>query len=330
MLAWFSCYIPILMDNPNTFSPIKVAVVGTGNVGASFAYALTLSGVAAHVVLVDANTAKAEGEAMDLIHSAPFAQTTTISAGDYDQCAGCAITVVTAGANQKPGEPRLDLARKNAGIFQSIIAAIKQNNPDGLIVVATNPVDVLTHLSAQYAGFAKGRVFGSGTILDTSRFRHFIGAHVGVSPQSVSAYIIGEHGDSEVPVWSQVTIGGVPLVDYCKTFDIALNDDIKNEIYKETRDAAYKIIERKGATYYAIGAGLLEVVKAVVRDENAILPVGSAIDGVHGINGVSFGMPTVVGKNGAQRVLPLPLSDEEIEKLQHSASVLKKTLDSLA
>ena len=329
-MARFPFQTSISMNDSTPFSPIKVAVVGTGNVGASFAYALTLSGVAAEVVLVDANVAKAEGEAMDLIHSAPFAQTTKISAGDYDQCAGCAITVVTAGANQKPGEPRLDLARKNAGIFKSIISAITENNPNGLIVVATNPVDVLTHLSAQYAGFDKGRVFGSGTILDTSRFRHFIGAHVGVSPQSVSAYIIGEHGDSEVPVWSQVAIGGVPLADYCKTFDIALNDDIKDEIYKETRDAAYKIIERKGATYYAIGAGLLEVVKAVVRDENAILPVGSAIDGVHGISDVSFGMPTVVGKNGAQRVLPLPLSDEEIEKLQNSASVLKKTLESLS
>ena len=318
------------MNHSPSFSPIKIAVVGTGNVGASFAYALTLSGLASQIVLIDANAAKAEGEAMDLIHSAPFSQTTKVSAGDYDQCAGCAITVVTAGANQKPGEPRLDLARKNAGIFQSIISSVAQNNPGGLIVVATNPVDVLTHLSAQIAGFSKGRVFGSGTILDTSRFRHFIGAHVGVSPQSVNAYIVGEHGDSEVPVWSAVTIGGVPLADYCKTLDIALTADIKDEIYKETRDAAYKIIERKGATFYAIGAGLLEVVKAVVRDENAVLPVGSAIENLYGISDVSFGMPTIVGKNGAQQVLPLPLDDEEIEKLQRSASVLKQTLESVA
>ena len=316
--------------NSSSFAPLKIAVVGVGNVGASFAYALALSGLVAEIVLIDANAAKAQGEAMDLAHSAPFAHATKISAGDYDACAGCAITVVTAGANQKPGEPRLDLARKNAAIFQDIISSVAENNPQGLIVVATNPVDVLTHLSAQIAGFDAGRVFGSGTILDTSRFRHFIGQHVGVSPHSVSAYIIGEHGDSEVPVWSGVTVGGVPLAPYCQTLGIALNDDVKDEIYRATRDAAYHIIERKGATYYAIGAGLLEVVKAVVRDENAVLPVGRAIEDYHGIGGVSFGMPTIVGKNGAGQMVPLALDDEEIEKLRHSASVLKKTLESVS
>ena len=313
---------------PN-FSPIKVAVVGAGNVGASFTYALMLSGLAAEIVLIDANAAKAQGEAMDLAHSTPFAHPTKISATDYEGCAGCAVTVVTAGANQKPGESRLELGRKNAGIFGSIIPNITAHNPDGLIVVATNPVDVLTHLSAQMASLAPGRVFGSGTLLDTARFRYFIASHLGVSPGSVSAWIIGEHGDSEVPIWSAASVGGVPLNDYCATLKLDWNDEIKADIFARTRDAAYHIIERKGATYYAIGAGLVEVVRAIARDEGAVLPVGRAIEGFHGISGVSFGMPTVVGKNGAGAMLPLALDEREQELLQNSAEVLRGALENI-
>lgn len=311
----------------STYSPLKVAVVGAGNVGASFAYALLLSGLAAEIVLVDANTAKAEGEAMDLAHSAPFSFDTKVSAGDYGACAGAAVTVVTAGANQKPGEPRLDLARKNAGIFRQIIPAIAQANPDGLILVATNPVDVMTQLSAELAGFAPGRVLGSGTILDTSRFRHFIGEHLGVAAQSVQAFIIGEHGDSELPVWSAVTVGGVPLNDYCAARGIALTEADKKSIFERTRDAAYHIIERKGATFYAIGAGLVEVVAAIARDENTILPIGSAINDYNGISDVFFGMPTVVGKEGAGAIVPLALDETELAMLQKSVQALRNSLD---
>ena len=316
--------------NQSSYSPRKIAVVGAGNVGASFAYALTLSGLASELVLVDANADKALGEAMDLAHSAPFAHALKVSAGDYDVLAGCAVTVVTAGANQKPGESRLELGRKNAGIFGQIIPSIVKNNPDGLIVIATNPVDVLTQVSTKMAGFAPGRVFGSGTILDTARFRHFIGEHVGVAPQSVSAFIIGEHGDSSVPAWSCVTVGGVPLNQYCAAMNVELTQAIKDDIFGRTRDAAYHIIERKGATYYAIGAGLVEVVKAIVRDENAILPVGNAIDGFQGISGVSFGMPTIVNRNGATKMLPLPLDEGEVEALKKSADILTQALQNVS
>ena len=315
--------------NNSSYTPRKIAVVGAGNVGASFAYALTLSGLASELVLVDANADKAQGEAMDLAHSAPFAQAIKVSAGDYDALAGCAVTVVTAGANQKPGESRLELGRKNAGIFGSIIPSITKNNPDGLIIIATNPVDVLTQISADIAQLAPGRVFGSGTILDTARFRHFIGDHVGVAPQSVSAFIIGEHGDSSVPAWSCVTVGGVPLQTYCDAMNIELTQAVKDDIFGRTRDAAYHIIERKGATYYAIGAGLVEVVKAIVRDENAILPVGHAIDDLYGISGVSFGMPTIVNRSGATKTLPLPLDEGEIEALKKSAGILRNALDNV-
>ncbi len=305
-------------------------VVGAGNVGSSFAYALLLSGLAAEIVIIDANGAKAEGEAMDLAHSAPFAHATRVRAGDYADCAGAVVTVVTAGANQKPGESRLDLAKKNAGIFQQIIPAVASANPDGLLLIATNPVDVLTHLSVELSGFSPSRVLGSGTILDTARFRHFIGEHIGVAPPCVSAYIIGEHGDSEVPVWSRATVGGVPLALFCEEAGISLSPADKAAIFSRTRDAAQHIIARKGATYYAIGAGLVEVVRAIVRDENAVLPIGSSIENYCGISGVAFGMPSVVNGQGVARVLALPLDDSEREALQRSAQVLRDSLAHIA
>ena len=306
--------------------PAKIAVVGTGHVGASFAYALLLSGLAAEIVLVDANQAKAEGEAMDLAHSAPFAPSVRVRAGDYADCAGAILTVVTAGANQKPGESRLDLARKNAGVFAQIIPAIVAANPDGLLLLATNPVDVLTRLSVELSGLTPARVLGSGTILDTARFRHFIAAHVGVDARSVSAFIVGEHGDSSVPVWSAVTVGGMPLDDFCAASDISLTGDDKDEIYRQTRDAAQHIIARKGATYYAIGAGLVEVVAAIVRDENAILPVGSLMNGYGGFSDVAFGFPCVVNRSGIERLVPLNLDADEQNALGNSVEILRASL----
>jgi L-lactate dehydrogenase len=255
--------------NPS-FAPVKIAVVGTGNVGASFAYALLLSGLASEIVLIDLNAAKAQGEAMDLAHSAPFAHATQVRAGDYADCAGAAVTVVTAGANQKPGESRLELTQKNAGIFRPMIESIASANPGGLILVATNPVDVLTRLSAEVAGFAPGRVLGSGTILDTARFRAEMGEHLGVSPQSVQAFIVGEHGDSSVPAFSSARVGGLSLDEFCAQSGKTLGAEEKTAIHESVRDAAQHIIQRKGATYYAIGAGLVEVVRAIVRDENAV------------------------------------------------------------
>jgi len=314
------------MNNRDFSSPVKIAVVGAGNVGASFAYALLLSGLASDIVLIDANRAKAEGEAMDLAHSAPFAPSVRVRAGDYADCAGAAVTVVTAGANQKPGESRLDLGRKNAGVFAQIIPSIVRANPDGLLLLATNPVDVLTRMSIDLSGLPPERVLGSGTILDTARFRHFIGAHLNVDARSINAWIIGEHGDSSVPVWSAAAVGGVPVDDFCRANGISLSPDDKESIYRQTRDAAQHIISRKGATFYAIGAGLLEVVAAIVRDTNTVLPVGTLADDGNGSFDTVFGFPTVVNRGGASRIVPLTLNAHERAALGASVEILRASL----
>src|SRR5919107_2998682 len=232
-------------------SPNRVAIVGVGNVGASFAYALLLSGLAAEIVLVDANARRAEGEAMDLQHAVPFAKPTRVWAGSYADCAGAAVTVIAAGAAQKPGETRLDLVRKNAAIFGQIVPQVAEANPDGIILVATNPVDILSYETWQLSGLPAGRVIGSGTILDTARFRAALSDHFGVDPRSVHAFIAGEHGDSEVPVWSSANIAGMRLREFCSANGLRYDQDAMDGIFASTRDAAYQIIERKGATYYA-------------------------------------------------------------------------------
>jgi L-lactate dehydrogenase len=308
---------------PGTSSPVRVAIVGAGNVGATFAYALLFRGLAAEIVLIDANRARAEGEAMDLNHAEPFTHPTRVWAGDYEDCAGAAITVVTAGAGQKPGETRLDLVRKNAAIFSNIIPGISRRNPEGIILVATNPVDILTQVAQKYSGLPVNRVIGSGTILDTARFRHLLGKHFGVEPRSVHAYIIGEHGDSEVPVWSLANIAGLRLTDYAEANGIPQDRSNMDVIFRQTRDAAYRIIERKGATYYAVAAGLMRIVESILRDQRTVLSVSSLIKDYYGIDGLCFSLPSVVGKNGIERVLRLPLNDEEIAGLRHSADVLR-------
>jgi L-lactate dehydrogenase len=311
-------------------SPVRVVIVGAGNVGATFAYALLFRGIASEIVLIDANHARAKGEAMDLNHAEPFTNPTRAWAGDYDDCAGAAITVVCAGAGQKPGETRLDLVKKNADIFSKIIPEISRRNPDGIILVATNPVDILTQVSQKLSGLPVERVIGSGTILDTARFRHLLGKHFGVEPRSVHAYIIGEHGDSEVPVWSLANIAGLRLADYAQLTGMSHDRAIMDDIFRQTRDAAYRIIERKGATYYAVAAGLMRIVEAILRDQRTVLSVSSLITDYHGINNLCFSLPTVVGRNGIERVLRLQLDEEEQRGLQHSAEVLQKNAQSVS
>jgi L-lactate dehydrogenase len=310
-------------------APVRVAVVGMGNVGATFAYALLLSGLAAEIVLIDSNRAKAEGEAMDLNHTEPFAHPTRIWAGDYSHCAGAAVTVITAGAAQRPGETRLDLVKKNAEIFSKIVPEVAKNNPDGIILIATNPVDVLTHISLRLSGLPAQRVIGSGTILDTARFRHLLSEYFGVDPRSVHANIIGEHGDSEVPVWSLANIAGMKLQDFARASGTACDQTNLDEIFKQTRDAAYAIIERKGATYYAVAAGLMRIVEAVLRDQNTVLSISSAITGAYGISDVCLSLPTIVNRGGVAKVLHLELSPSEQAGLRQSAEVLKRTIASL-
>ncbi len=307
----------------------KVAIIGIGNVGATLAYALTLSGLATEIVLIDRNIHKAEGEAMDLMHAVPLVRPTRVYAGDYPDTQGAAITVVTAGSAQRPGETRLDLAQRNTDIFRQIIPEIVKYNPDGLILIATNPVDVLTFVSIKVSGLPPQRVFGSGTILDTARFRYLLSTRFDVDPRSVHAFIIGEHGDSEVAVWSLANIAGMNLTDYCRTNQMVCSDHDLTQIFSQTRDAAYHIIERKGATYYAIATGLERIIEAVLRDQSTVLSVSSLINNYYDLQDVCFSLPSVIDRGGIERVLKLKLNDEEKTGLLKSANVLKNTIQKL-
>jgi L-lactate dehydrogenase len=306
--------------------PIRVAIVGTGNVGATFAYTLLLSGLASEIVLIDLNRERAEGEAMDLNHSVPFAHPARVWAGDYPDCAGAAITVVTAGAAQRPGEHRLDLARRNAAIMRAIVPRVAQHNPAGILLMATNPVDILSHVAWRASGLPAERVIGSGTILDTARFRYLLSERFGVDPRSVHAWIVGEHGDSEVPVWSLANIAGMRLRDFCAAQGEPFDEGAMAAIFEQTRDAAYAIIDRKGATYYAVGAGLLRVVEAVLRDQRTVLSVSSLMHDYYGVSDVYLSVPAVIDRGGVEEVLRLQLSEHEVTGLRRSAEILRQTL----
>lgn len=307
----------------------RIAIVGLGNVGASFAYALLFRGLASEIVLIDANRAKAEGEAMDLNHAVPFTHSTRIWAGAYSDCAGAAVTVITAGAAQKPGETRLDLVKRNARIFSSIVPQVVKHNPDGILLIATNPVDVLTYVAWKLSGLPAERVIGSGTILDTARFRYLLSQHFDVDARSVHGFIVGEHGDSEVAVWSLTNIAGMRLPEYTKHNDARCSPEEMEQIFVETRDAAYTIIERKGATFYAIAAGLMRITEAILRDQSTVLSVSSLVKGLYGIEDVYLSLPTVLHRGGVERVIHLELSADEETKLRDSARVLHDTIAGL-
>ncbi len=309
--------------------PTRVAVVGVGNVGATFAYALLLSGLAAEIVLIDANHAKAEGEAMDLNHTVPFAYPTRVWAGDYSDCAGATVTVLAAGSNQKSGETRLDLIKRNVSIWRNIVSEVARHNPEGILLVATNPVDILTYAAWKLSGMPSERVIGSGTLLDTSRFRYLLSQYFGVDARSVHAFIIGEHGDSEVPVWSSANIAGMRLPQFCKAQGISYDSAAMEDIFAQTRDAAYHIIDRKGATYYAVAAGLMRITQAILRDQSTVLSISSLIHDYHGLTDVCFSLPTVLDRGGVEKVLQIELDKDEFDKLCRSAAVLKTTIQSL-
>ncbi|MFZ0312372.1 MAG: L-lactate dehydrogenase [Candidatus Korobacteraceae bacterium] len=307
--------------------PTRVVVVGLGNVGATLGYALLLSGLAAEIVLIDKNHAKAEGEAMDLNHAVPFAHPTRIWAGTYEDCARATVVVIAAGAAQKPGETRLDLLQRNADIFAEIVPRVVKHNRDCILLVATNPVDVLAHVSLRLSGLPAQSVIGSGTILDTARFRYMLSQHFGVDPRSVHAFIIGEHGDSEVPVWSLANIAGMRLEEFCAAQGRTCDWQALHAIFEQTRDAAYHIIARKQATYYAVAAGLMRIVEAILRDQNTVLSVSSLVSGAYGISDICLSLPSIINRSGIQNVLHLHLSSEEEKNLKHSAQVLKETLE---
>jgi L-lactate dehydrogenase len=309
--------------------PGRVAVVGLGKVGSTFAYTLLLSGLASEIVLIDFNRDKAEGEAMDLNHAVPFTYSTRIWAGDYSDCAGAPITVLTASAPQLPGETRLDLVKKNAAIWSSIVPQVARHNPEGILLIATNPVDVLTYAAWKLSGLPPQRVIGSGTILDTARFRYLLSRHLGVDARSVHACIIGEHGDSEVPVWSLANVAGMRLPDFLKAQGIAHDLAAMGNIFLQTRDAAYRIVERKGATYYGVAAGLMRITEAILRDQKTVLSVSSLIHDYYGLDDLCFSLPTIVDRGGVEQVLRLTLDDDEVEELRRSGAILKKTIASL-
>lgn len=304
----------------------KVGLVGTGMVGASFAYALMQRGLANELVLVDLDTARAEGEAMDLNHGLPFVRPMRMYAGAYEDLTGAEVVVITAGANQRPGETRLDLLQRNASVFRDIIPRLVAAAPESIIVIATNPVDILTTISAEIAGLAPGRVIGSGTILDTARFRYMLGDYYRVDPRSVHAYIVGEHGDSELALWSLANIAGVRLHDFVGANGRGYDPAALQAIFEQTRTAAYEIIKRKKATYYAIGLGLLTIVEAILRDQHTVLTVCSPMQGQYGVEEIAISLPTIVGRNGIEEVLNLPISAEERAAFQSSAQILKERL----
>src|SRR6266508_4297579 len=304
----------------------KVGLVGAGMVGASFAYALMQRGLANELVLVDIDTARAEGEAMDLNHGLPFVRPMRIFAGSYAQLAGCEVVVITAGANQRPGETRLDLLQRNAAVFREIVPQVVAASPNGIIVIATNPVDILTTISSEIAGLPVGRVIGSGTILDTARFRYLLGEYYRVDSRSVHAYIVGEHGDTELALWSLANIAGVRLRDFVGTNGKGYDQAVMDAVFEQTRTAAYEIIKRKHATYYAIGLGLLTIVEAILRDQRTVLTVSTLPGGQYGVEGIAIGLPTIIGRRGVEAVLDLPIGDDERAALQNSAQTLKERL----
>jgi L-lactate dehydrogenase len=319
---------PDSADYP-TSRPARIAIVGAGHVGATLAYSLVMNGLAPEIVLIDQDRYRAEGEAMDLNHAVPFSAPCRVWAGDYRDCAGAAVVVLTAGAGQEPGETRLDLAGRNAVVFKDVVPRVTEVNRGAILLVATNPVDVLTYATWKLSGLAAHRVIGSGTILDTARFRYRLSQYFGVDARSVHAYVIGEHGDSEVPVWSLANIAGMRLPDFRAAHDLGPDQAAMDGIVEDTRRAAYHIIERKGATYYAVAAGLLRILEAILRDQATVLSVSSLVPPAYGIGEVCLSVPTVVTRNGIERVLHLPLSDEETTAFRRSGDVVRNTIEHL-
>ena len=312
-------------------NPNKIAVIGAGGVGATTAYALMVQGVGSEIVLIDLNKDKAEGEAMDLRHGASFVNPVDIYAGDYEDLADAKLIVITAGAAQKPGETRLDLIKKNTGIFENIVSSITKYNQDGILLVVSNPVDILTYLTYKLSGFPANRVIGSGTVLDSSRFRSLLSKNCGVAASNVHGYIIGEHGDSEVPVWSLTNIAGTKIENYCPICNQDCNDKEHNleDISKRVKNAAYEIIEKKGATFYAVALAVSRIARAILRDENAVLTVSSLMEGYYGVEDMSLSLPTLINSNGIKNVLELPLSEAEEKAFKDSAQHLKDNITEL-
>ncbi|MEL6167886.1 MAG: L-lactate dehydrogenase [Pseudomonadota bacterium] len=309
---------------------MKVGIIGAGMVGSAAGFALALTGTAKEIVFVDLDEARAQAEAEDIAHAVPFASATIVRSGLYEDLKGASLAILAAGVSQKPGESRLDLLARNAEVFRTVIADIQSVAPDALLLVATNPVDIMTEIATRLADLPPMRVIGSGTILDTARFRSLLGRHLGIAPRSVHAYVLGEHGDSEVLGWSNARAGSVPIRDFAAQIGAPLTDEIRSDIDNGVRNAAYRIIAGKGATWYGIGAGLARIVRAVAADEQAVLSVSILSGEVCGVRDVALSLPRVVGASGVTADLFPNLDKAETDALHRSASILKSTSSALA
>lgn len=304
----------------------KIGIIGCGFVGSSTAFSLMQSVMFTEMVLIDADKARAEGEALDISHGLPFAKPMKIYAGDYENLKDAGLIVITAGANQKPGETRLDLVKKNIAIFKSILPEIKKINFKGILLVVANPVDILTTVAIKLSGLPANRVFGSGTVLDTARLKYNLGQHLDVDSRSVHAFIIGEHGDSEIAAWSCANVSGIKLNKFCEMRGYFQHEEAMKRIADEVKNSAYEIIKRKKATYYGIAMAVRRICEAIVRNEKSILPISALMKGQYGITDIALSMPAIVGRNGVETHVPLEINAQETADLQKSAQTLKEVL----
>ncbi len=314
--------------NRENASHRKVVVVGTGLVGMSYAYALGIKGLVREIGLVNRTLDKAQGEALDLNHCQPFVNPVSVNAGGFEMCRDAQIVVIAAGVNQEQGQTRLDLIEKNAAIIKETVPRILEYNPEPILLVVSNPVDILTHVAIKVSGLPPGRVIGSGTVLDTMRFRSLLSEVYEVDARNVHGYVVGEHGDSEVLVWSRVNIAGIPLLEYCAACGKSIAAR-KKSIEDDVRNAAYHVIQKKQATYYAIGLAMVRITEGVLMNQHSVLTVGTLMRGEYGLSNVCLSLPCVVGSNGIERVLASPLADDEEHALLDSASVLREGLSSI-
>ncbi len=307
----------------------KVAVVGAGFVGTTFAYSLLIRGLVSEITIIDVNQERAEGEVMDLNHGLPFAYPVKIWSGEYSDCRDADIVVIAVDKGQKIEQSRLELAKGNFEILKQIVPRVTEYNKTGILLVVTNPLDVMTYAVLKLSGFPKNRVLGSGTVLDTARLRYLLGEHLQVDPRNVHAYIIGEHGDSEVPVWSLANVAGIHLKDYCPICKVPYDQEHLNDLFFKVRNAGYEIIKRKGRTNYAVALGLTKIVESILRNENAILTVSTFLEDYHGVSNICLSVPVVLNRGGIKEIIKLPLDEQEIADFQKSAAIVKKVADSL-
>ena len=307
----------------------KISIIGAGAVGATTAFSLLQKGLVSELVINDINNDKAMGEVLDLMHGSSLLKPVNISVGSIEDTKNSDIVIITAGAAQKPGETRLDLIEKNYKIFSSFVPKLAELNPNAIFLVVANPVDVLTEITYKLSGLPANRVIGSGTVLDTARLKSLLGKYVGIDGRNIHSYVIGEHGDSELVTWSSTRVSNLPIKDYCQQVNLEWDEMIEEIIERDVKNAAYEVINKKGATYYAIAVAVTRICEAIARNEKSILTVSARLEGQYGLDGVYVGVPSIISNKGIDKILEIELKDQEKEKLEHSAKVLKETFKTL-